>query len=314
MPSIVQFYHPGSEHGYDTFYKDNIYYKNWNKGKHKRKFIINDGKYIEKNKIYEGKMIFWCEWEPPSFVKTIITPENTLPHEKFPEYLHYPFLPSNEKIKNYQENNYQNTDPFIFGDSFKYSICRQDSCPVLKNLEKGSIILFGSHINKRFAIDTIFVVNELIKYNSALDEVLEKYGLYTEIVMKMACRERLNKNNNLNRVLYIGATYENKVNGMFSYIPVKKYEGKNFGFSRIVMPDEFYETKNNRVNKYFSNWRINYNGSTIYEGKNTGIKETYVSSINEIKVFWDYLVEYVSKEYVLGYNIDMPKEEDEIKI
>jgi len=312
MPSIVQFYHPGSEHGHDFIQKNNKYYKKWNKGEHKRKFIINNGNFIENGKKNDGKMLFWCEWEPTSLVESLNVPKITLSHEKFPEYLHYPFLPSIGRINEFQEKNYQNTDPFIFGDSFKYSICRQDSCTLLKDLEKGSLIIFGSHVNKRFVIDTIFVVLESIKYNSALDKELEKYGLYTEIVMKMACMEKLKQDNNLNRTLYIGATYEKSINGMFSFVPAKKYEGKKLGFSRIVMPDEFYEVKNNRINKYFSNWKINYKNSPIYEGKNTGIKETY-TTIDEIKYFWNFLSDFISKDFILGYNFEMPKEEQIIK-
>ena len=304
MPSIVQFFHPGSEHGYDSIYKNNILYKYWNKGEHKRKFVINNGSYIENNIKSNGKMLFWCEWEPISLVETLSVPNMKLPHEKYPEYLHYPLLPLREEITNFQEENYQNTDPFIFGDCFKYSICRQNSCPVLRDLEKGSIILFGSRVNNRFVLDTLFVVNDYLKYNSALDKKLEEFGIYTEIVIKMACSEQLQKNNNLNRTLYFGATYENSIDGMFPFVPAKKYENKKLGFSRVVMPNDFYESKNQRINKYFSSWRIENN--LLYEGKNIGIKETYVT-LNEIKYFWKYLKEYISEEYILGIYFNLPE-------
>jgi len=40
MPSIVQFFHPGLEHGYDVQLKNKKYFKKWNKGNHKRKIVF----------------------------------------------------------------------------------------------------------------------------------------------------------------------------------------------------------------------------------------------------------------------------------
>jgi hypothetical protein len=178
----------------------------------------------------------------------------------------------------------------------------------LNNLENGSIILFGSCVpprdHSRFVIDTIFVVKDSMRYTSALDEKLNYLGLYTEIVIRMACKKDLL--NNICRTLYTGATYDDPINEMFSYVPAKKYEGEKIGFSRIVMPNDFYDQKNNKINKYFSGWRTK--NDVTYEGKNTGIKETY-ASIDEIKYFWDYLKGFVSKNHVLGFNLEMPKEE-----
>ena len=310
MPSIVQFFHPGSEHGYDKHYKNSKYLKNWNKEDHKRKFIINKGSYIENNIKYDGIMSFWCEWEPTSLVENLYAPNKILPHDVYPKYLHFPFLPPKDRIKIYQEKNYQNTDPFVFGDKFRYAICRQDSCPVLKDLEKGSLILFGSRVNNRFAIDTVFVVKEYLKYYSTLDKNLDYLGLYTEIVLRMACEEKL-ATDKINRTLYTGATYDDPINGMYSFVPARKYENKKQGFPRIIMPDDFYDIKNNRINKYFSKWEIRYN--KIYEGKNTGINETY-ASLDEITFFWNYIKEFTSKNHVLGYNFEMPKEEEIIKL
>jgi hypothetical protein len=93
---------------------------------------------------------------------------------------------------------------------------------------------------------------------------------------------------------------------MFSYAPAKKKKKKKIGFPRIVMPDDFYDQTNEKLNRYFSGWKPK-NG-VIYEGKNTGIKETY-ASVDEIKYFWDYLKEFISKNHVLGFNLEMPNEE-----
>jgi hypothetical protein len=142
MPSIVQFFHPGGEHGYDCR-RNGKYYKEWNGGNHKRKYIISKGNYIENNSLHEGRLMFWGEWEPPSLVEFLPPSIKKLPYEVYPEYLHYPFLPPMKQIPVYQRQMCQNTDPFVFGDKFKYSICLQDSFTGLRNLEDGSLILFG---------------------------------------------------------------------------------------------------------------------------------------------------------------------------
>jgi hypothetical protein len=242
MPSIVQFFHPGSEHGYDSFCQQS-YYKEWNHEEHKRKYIINSGSYVENNKKHDGTLLFWCEWEPTSLVENLYQPMNTSIYDVYPKYLHFPFLPPMEKIKLFQDGGYQNTDPFIFGEKFKYSICRQDSCPGLKELEDGSLIIFGSRVNFRFVIDTVFVVKGSKPYYSALDNNIKDMGPYLDIVLKMSCKEAENKNHMIKRILYTGATFDDDFKGIYSFVPAMKYEGKKQGFPRIYMPDEFYEQK-----------------------------------------------------------------------
>jgi predicted nucleotidyltransferase len=61
----------------------------------------------------------------------------------------------------------RNTDPFVFGGKFMYTLCQQYKkekhtstlTPTkLHSLEKGSVILFGSRLNHDFVLDTVFVV------------------------------------------------------------------------------------------------------------------------------------------------------------
>jgi len=116
MPSIVQFIHPQWEHKYDSPYKGRKYYKKWHDGAHCRKFVINKGDFIGNGEKHDsGILLFWCEWEPPSLVEEL---GKTNSNEIYPEYLHFPFLPPMDKIKKYQDNDYQNTDPFVFGKNF----------------------------------------------------------------------------------------------------------------------------------------------------------------------------------------------------
>lgn len=139
---IVQFTHPGEEHGPDC---KNGNHKAWNQGSHKRKFLQSTGKYIDHNdQLQSGELMFWGEWEPPSNIKKLIKKDRS------PQWLHIPYLPaqtlkpaqttkcnptkvipckptcgkpSAKSIKplNNGESSCcgQNTDPFVFGDSFK---------------------------------------------------------------------------------------------------------------------------------------------------------------------------------------------------
>jgi len=302
MPSIVQFFHPGGEHSPDSYSKT---YKKWNDSDHKRKYIKSKGNYIENDVKKEGELLFWCEWEPPSNVEKINPTNKKFQYENYPQYLHTPVLPSMEKIKKeYQGKNYQNSDPFVFGDCFKYSICRMDKKPKLKALENGSLILFGSRVNHRFVIDTIFVIKSSKEYYVPLDDSLKNMGLYFDIVLNMACHEEENIEY-IKRRLYFGATFDKQINGMYSYVPAMKYEGKKTGFSRIVMPDDFYEDKNKKLNKYFSKW--SKEKGIIHEENFTGAKITSNVKDEDIKCFWDYLKEIIPKDLVLGINFEIPK-------
>ena len=146
MPHIVQFTHPGLEHRPD---KRNGDHKSWNRGCHKRKFMLADGMYVRGNEINEEKLLFWGEWEPPSKVEKLLKSESKF----FPKWLHRPYLPNILPTSRGYQESYQNTDPCVFGDSFKYFVCKQfkaknGQLTKLAKLEKGSLILFGSTANQ----------------------------------------------------------------------------------------------------------------------------------------------------------------------
>ncbi|RFU69506.1 hypothetical protein D0469_09070 [Peribacillus saganii] len=169
--TFVQFMHPGGEHkpqnGEDIFA--------WNKNDHKRKFLKNPGKYItglDNSEVKNAELMFWGEWEAQSKVLQKLDGVNG------PNYLHEPFY---EKPTNYTGK--QNTDPFIFGDNFYYTCCRQYrrssngklSPTLLTRLQFGSLILFGSCVQNEFVLDTVFVVDRNpIQHNAdTIDEVVE---------------------------------------------------------------------------------------------------------------------------------------------
>jgi len=162
-------------------------------------------------------------------------------------------------------------------------------------LDIGSLILFGSSVDLNFVIDTVFIVGDKKTYNTSNIENIGDDTLYPEIVLKMACKN--DKSVGEQYTLYYGATYKDraKFNGMFSFVPAKKYSGEEQGFPRLYFPDYFYETENNKLNKYIS------------KRLTQGIKLKHDLSINEVKAFWEYIKNEVSKKYVLGIDFEMPK-------
>jgi hypothetical protein len=102
--------------------------------------------------------------------------------------------------------------------------------------------------------------------------------------------------------LYTGATFDNQVEGMYSFVPAKVYSGEERGFSRFLMPNDFFNTS---FTDYFQ--RFERRGSKIFEGGAMGVKGSNESrSTSEVIKFWEYIKTEVSKDYVLGYNFKMP--------
>jgi len=172
---FVQFLHPGGEHK-----PDRGRYISWNRGKHKRKFIKQDGYYLdENNRMMKDKIVFWGEWEPQSVVAGEGKIDNPVHHG--PKYIYEPYYDLDEAKKKDGKRSdsidckgglLQNTDPFVFGDRFLYGICKQcrKTGPTkLTCLEKGAIIVFGSCKEQRFVVDTIFVVGDYIDYTCTED-------------------------------------------------------------------------------------------------------------------------------------------------
>jgi hypothetical protein len=229
---FVQFIHPGGEHTPD---KGNI--KFWNRAGHQRKFIKNPGQYINSDKIEDGEMVFWAEWEPESKVASHIT--NPLPDG--PRYIYNPYYvvpPSYDEL--------QNTDPFVFGQQFYYEGCKQRRATgptQLRYLSRGSVILFGSCVGRQdFVLDTVFVVDDWIDHNRAdfrkllADAVPEAYKVIT---VSPWYHESFSENKGCIKTvasqswrLYFGAMFENPIHGMFSFFPCLPYEDGSKGFAR----------------------------------------------------------------------------------
>lgn len=254
MPHIVKLAHPGAEHGPDSPPGQRLR-KSWNGGAnpHKRKFMRCSGNYVNsQNQLVEkADLLFWGEWEPPSNVEG---PLNQ-PDELHPRWLHLPCLDQPANIPTgiaYRADHCaapggcSNTDPYIFDGAFKYLFCKQSSSAQLTNLELGSVVLFGS--NKIadngtwfFQLDTVFVVASYTAYTPAtwekdLGAVISDH--YREVVLTPAFGD--NNHEQTQYRLYQGATFENRVAGMYSFSPAKVCVRAPAGFPRVMLSSSIF--------------------------------------------------------------------------
>src|SRR6266498_317400 len=142
--AVVQFPHPGREHD-----PPRVGVMPWNRDSHRRKFLRTEGWYVDASGAQcSTRLVFWGEWEAPSLVVERWTGSGDLPR-----WLHEP---------RWERPGWagprQNTDPWVFGDEFRYSNCRQGSNAKLRRLAQGSVILFGSSLGGAFVLDTVLVV------------------------------------------------------------------------------------------------------------------------------------------------------------
>jgi hypothetical protein len=140
----------------------------------------------------------------------------------------------------------QNTDPFVFGDTFYYCVCQQRG--QMKRLAPSSVILFGSCRRGSFVLDTVFVVRDWITHDSRnyqkldISEVYRAVGLSPLYAARTSCAEDLQDEQGPWR-LYRAAMHSNPCQGMFSFfpcLPAAKSEG--FGRPEITLSGAISDT------------------------------------------------------------------------
>jgi hypothetical protein len=217
----VQLNHPGPEKDFDfpgyRLPNNPHLLREWNDDDdHYRKFIKNEGYFLKSLQDHPkpGLLQFWGEWEGNSFLD-VIGNGRTTPHG-----IHRPLHSTFIRGK-------QNTDPFIYGDFFKYAICIQNG--IMRDLDPGSLILFGSTTKLGFALDTVFVVRT---HEDASKIRKTKAAGYTQ-VYKEATLKQLKEylkrpfNNNQGIRLYQGQTFRN-CKKYFSFVPCRDADTEPF--------------------------------------------------------------------------------------
>lgn len=280
---FVQFMHPGPEHGPD---RDGA--KAWNADAHRRKFLAAEGTYLENLKAgpESGVIVFWGEWEPESEVRRVPEPRE----RDAPRWLHEPYY---LRPASYSRRGkpLQNTDPFVFGDHFLYTICRQFTRTrgewrpsFLHDLAAGSVILFGSHRRGEFLLDTVFVVADSVlhratDWRASLAEQVG--GTYADVTLGP-----LHDEGSFGEPrLYFGATPEAPVAGMFSFVPCLPAEEGTHGFPRPPIRLDGLVTPTQMM----------------------GMKGKEERSLKELKEAWDSVVSQVlAQDLMLGFRLALP--------
>lgn len=207
---FVQFPHPGSEHNPTT---DDM---PWNVGKPRRKFLITQGCYVDTaDCIQAGELVFWGEWEPPSRI------EHRWPwNGRLPRALHRPFW-----TRPAPPGSPHDTDPWVFGGRMLYSYGKQTTGkPVrratsMQNLVPGSVICFGSTINGEFCTDTVFVVASAERWTAAEAAAYELEEAFVTCTAEIIVTWGIDAHTLL--TLYRGATIDQPIHGMYSFVPAK---------------------------------------------------------------------------------------------
>lgn len=87
----------------------------------------------------------------------------------------------------------QNTYPYVFGDNFLYSNCRQNDRrgPLrTQRLAVGSLILFGSQLAREFVIDAVFVLGQAQPQPAAIvDKLIGVDHVFKTVVWATCCIE-----------------------------------------------------------------------------------------------------------------------------
>lgn len=300
MISVIQFTHPGGEHILNWQEKKAGNIKGWNYVKHKRKFMRTIGTCLDdQGRVLDNQdLLFWGEWEPTSSVVSVTQFHG---NGVMPTLVQTPFLQKNQagnviappfiiKTRSNVRKQYmrQNTDPFVFADNFYYCCCKQH-LKTLRSLDPGSIILFGSTIFSQqgpyFVLDTVFVVGESRGYVPGSSGTYQQdlKGFIPADYDQIMGFGNWNNPNKKQFVCYKGATFNNPVDGMYSYVPCKLCNDNVIGFPRVRIDGAL-------LNRLF-------NGKVIFnDNLNTAPKITFMNSLNESKLVWDEISKQVQQQ------------------
>lgn len=161
----------------------------------------------------EAQFCFWGEWEADADV-SILRPAGR------------EFCVQRPQLRPRTSfDGLHNTDPFAFDGPFLYSNCRQRG--VLLQLDRGSLLIFGSTMHGRFLLDTIFVVAKRRRTYLARDAVTQLATVapqsfihaVAQPIQAAVRRPDPGCTSNKSYVLYEGATPKERVDGMFSFSP-----------------------------------------------------------------------------------------------
>lgn len=306
---ILQLPHPGGEHAAKV---NNEWIRN--DARHGRRFMLGQGSVAnpELKGTSLAEFAFWGEYEAICEVQASyqsVTQGNGHPKRLW-------------KPKGTPQNvaDLMNTDPNVFGDHFRYAICNQRSNES-RNLEPGSLIMFGSTLGGVFVLDTLMVVKDATPHNQSLyKEAKLDPELFPEYYMQLTMRSIYERSTtscltkkeqdilsctylNGSYKMYRGVRYEDRedFNGMFSFVPCRVktpgMETADLPFSRpkIELPDTV--GCGGKPTKHYLNPKSLQAARAI----------ELTGGLKEAKCLWDKIVEQIKDQGLqLATHIDLP--------
>lgn len=209
-----------------------------NKLPHERAFLRARGRALHaadsRSEIYAGPMTFWGEWEASAESYAL----DAVAGKSLPTCVLEPRRPGTPDSL----AEVHNTDPFVFGGPFLYSNCQQTWSTTLRGLERGDVIFFGSHLAGQFLLDTVFVVEQAFRYlpsrwdTRSFPKVCDAFKTATLAPLSVkVCDGQCEASPDAELTLYIGATPERSVNGMFSFVPARAARPEATAFARPAL-------------------------------------------------------------------------------
>lgn len=285
MANVIQFMHSGVEIDVNAL----TGYNGWNAtGKHGRRLIRHSGEYVNtQNQVVNGDLAFWNEYEAPTNATPITGCSQGWEYAQNYHTIVRP-IPAPPPLT--QVGCCVNTDPCVFGSTFKYSNCRQVPRGGLRGLPAGSLILFGarhksSHGIYLFALDTVFVVEAAgIPYTVPVGNVLPFVvsNEYRRITLdNLQSRPGRNGLPISNFEFYRGAvphcTNGNQISAstIFSYTPAKIFGTQNYN-ERCMLDlsqlNTFMQNNNIVGRRSFSPGKTDGHSSIIVNGSNQNVQ------------------------------------------
>jgi hypothetical protein len=217
---FVQFPHPGEEH------KPPAGDMPWNVAGHRRKYLLAPGRCLDaEDRLGDADLVFWGEWEPPSRVERRWARCGRLPRA-----LHRPYW-----VRPAAGGSRQNTDPWVWGERMLYSNCKQISGPErrptsMQLLAPGSVVCFGSTLDGEFCLDSVIVIAGGEPWVPADVAGLGVDEAFVVCTVGAITASRTDAQTRL--TLYRGATLDDPVEGMYSFVPAMRADARDPRFAR----------------------------------------------------------------------------------
>ena len=241
-PVIVQFFHPGRECPVGKIPEGESVSVSWNGGGcgkrqksflgkraskcrticcgHTRRLISHNGTYIDgTGKPQTARLAFWGEWEARTTASAIPIAKGPGFFAHWVHMVESPFEGAGKQATN--------TDPCVFGSTFKYCCCQQhmktERKPrLMRRLPPGSLVLFGSNFAREFVLDTVFVVGgKGVPYEATSDySSLSVSKEYLEIALNRLKYKEMN-------ALYRGAPFR-RSGEIYSFVPARLFTKEDF--------------------------------------------------------------------------------------